>query len=1383
MRKLALVLFIVVTSSFAATSPKTGIPPELLPWIPWVLHGQEEKLCPTPYNQADQHQCHLPSRLDLKVFRDRGAFQQQWTLMTEGWVPLPGGESHWPLDVRVAGKPAVVIAKDGAPSLFLGVGSHSVTGAFQWTTLPDGIQVPPRSGLVSLSVDGRAIPFPNLDAAGKLWFQRQTEEAGAEGNHTEVKVSRLVIDEIPLQLQTRIELNVSGEARSLEIGPVLPDGFTPMSIEGELPSVLQPNGLLKTQIRPGRWIVTVTARHEGQVKELAPKSPQGGWPEEEIWAFEAKNHLRMVTTEGVPGIDPNQTTLPDAWKKFPAFLLTAKDTLKLVEKRRGDSDPAADQLTLNRTLWLDFAGKGFSVRDNISGTIKRAWRLEVTPPVDLTRVAVAGNNQLITRRTEKGPAGFEIREGSLNVTAEGRIEERSSFLPTTGWAQDFQSVSATLNLPPGWRAIAITGVDRSTGTWLSFWNLGYIFLAVLLTLAVGKLQGVRLGILTGLALALSFPEHGSPKLAWLFALIALVLYRLIPEGKLRKLVGSVQTVCFLCLIWIALGFLFQQVRQSLYPVLEKPHTMVAPSAYNQDVLERQQPVATRGHVKKMEIEEVQEELSDSAAEPPSEYDSEGGAGGYLGNIARQAAPAPKGKSWDNRTGNVFSLSNNKNLGQKIAQYDPNAIVQVGTGLPNWNWNSSYLSWFGPVSQSEKIGLFLVPPWANLLLSLLRCLGVAALVLLLLKEGWIVPKTLRRMPVDRMVGLLCLLAVGAALPARAADIPTNELLDRLRERVLEAPKCFPQCASLSRMAVEYAPGELTIRFEVSAAIATTIPLPGNARHWLGDSVSIDGKPAQGLSRDEAGQLWLYVPEGSHQVITRGPLPSRESVQLSLPMAAHNVTARGNGWTLEGLHKDGQSDSNLELRRVRTQKGTSGEAWEASNLPPFVLIERELGLGLSWTVRTRISRLTPTGSAVVLAVPVLAGESVTTPGVRVDKGRVLVNMDARTAEFIWDSVLEAKSPILLKPPMTASWTEVWRLDASPIWTVALEGIPVVFHHNDEGRKMPLWRPWPGEEVSIKVERPIAAGGQTLSIPSSQLSVSPGSRATDATLEFSLRSSRGGEHTITLPEGSELQSIEVAGKALPLRPEGNKLVIPVTPGQQAVKVAVRLKGGLKPLMHIPTFDLGQPSLNSTVAVSMPENRWIWMVGGGGAGAGPAVLIWGVILVIIALSILVTRLELTPLTAFQWTLLGVGLTQCAAWDQWLVVGTLLAFGWRRRAASSMGTAEFNLSQLFLVGLTVAASVSLMLVLNRGFFGAPEMHILGNDSYNRSLRWFSDRLSGPIHSPWVVSVPLTVYRLAMLAWALWLAASLLKWAKWGWQCFSESGFWRRKSKLSGTKA
>jgi hypothetical protein len=42
-----------------------------------------------------------------------------------------------------------------------------------------------------------------------------------------------------------------------------------------------------------------------------------------------------------------------------------------------------------------------------------------------------------------------------------------------------------------------------------------------------------------------------------------------------------------------------------------------------------------------------------------------------------------------------------------------------------------------------------------------------------------------------------------------------------------------------------------------------------------------------------------------------------------------------------------------------------------------------------------------------------------------------------------------------------------------------------------------------------------------------------------------------------------------------------------------------------------------------------------------------------------------------------------------------------------------------------------------------------------------------------VLSLPLWLYRVAMLLWALWLAASLVRGVGPGWRAFNEGGLWR----------
>jgi len=74
-------------------------------------------------------------------------------------------------------------------------------------------------------------------------------------------------------------------------------------------------------------------------------------------------------------------------------------------------------------------------------------------------------------------------------------------------------------------------------------------------------------------------------------------------------------------------------------------------------------------------------------------------------------------------------------------------------------------------------------------------------------------------------------------------------------------------------------------------------------------------------------------------------------------------------------------------------------------------------------------------------------------------------------------------------------------------------------------------------------------------------------------------------------------------------------------------------------------------------------------------------------------------------------------------------------------------------------------------------MQIQGNGSSSELLQWFDDRTAAIPEQPSVLSVPMLAYRGVMLAWALWLAVSLLGWLRWGWLSFSSGGFWKVRPK------
>jgi hypothetical protein len=206
---------------------------------------------------------------------------------------------------------------------------------------------------------------------------------------------------------------------------------------------------------------------------------------------------------------------------------------------------------------------------------------------------------------------------------------------------------------------------------------------------------------------------------------------------------------------------------------------------------------------------------------------------------------------------------------------------------------------------------------------------------------------------------------------------------------------------------------------------------------------------------------------------------------------------------------------------------------------------------------------------------------------------------------------------------------------------------------------------------------------------------------------------------------------------------------------------------------IDVGTPGVNGSIDVGLPEGRWLLFVGG--PRLGPAVLIWGIVIALALVAYGLARVPLTPLRTGQWFLLALGLTQAPLQLGVILAGWFFLSGLRKRfSADFVKSRLFHLGQVTLAVWTIAALVSVFIAVERGLLGQPDMQVTGNGSNNLLLRWYQDRTAAVLPTAWVISIPLLVYRLLMLAWALWLAFSLLTWLRWSWECFSEGGYWRK---------
>jgi len=431
-----------------------------------------------------------------------------------------------------------------------------------------------------------------------------------------------------------------------------------------------------------------------------------------------------------------------------------------------------------------------------------------------------------------------------------------------------------------------------------------------------------------------------------------------------------------------------------------------------------------------------------------------------------------------------------------------------------------------------------------------------------------------------------------------------------------------------------------------------------------------------------------------------------------------------------------------------------------------------MGLKWTVTTRVIRRSPDG-VIALDIPLLPGERVTTEALYIQNKHVRINMAADQNTFSYFSALAPVDNLLLTAPETKLWTEVWFLDVSPIWHLETKGLPEINQTNPAGKRFPEYHPYPGESLILLINRPKGVPGPTMTINRSKRIINPGLRSTETNLHFSLNASRGLQHSIILPAGIDLQKSLINGKEFPLQLDNNQLTIPIQPGKQDVQIGWRSKRGIETKLMTEPVDLGIDNVNTSIELKIPASRWILLTGG--PQIGPAVLFWGELLVILLFAILLGRIKLTPLSTLQWLLLSLGLSQIPAVLAAIVVAWLLCLGLRKQRGkeiSQIGT--FNVAQVLLVLLSLAALASLFFAIQQGLLGHPDMQIGGNGSGGHTLRWYQDRSDSLLPAAWVVTVPLLAYRISMLLWALWLAMALLRWLRWGWDCFSDGSIWKK---------
>lgn len=1342
------------------------IPDDLKPWTSWVLKGYEDRACPRPFNQDDQFLCDWPAELRLNVAQTQADFVQKGVLYQDGWIMLPGETQDWPSDVKLNNQSLPVIEMNGRPYAYLQKGNYQIEGKFNFNKAPERLAIPQSIALIHLSFNQSQTSTVDRDVTGYLWLKRAVIEKRTkeETDSLSIKVYRKLLDSIPQESLSLLRIKVTGKEREELIGPVISNQMLPININSSLPARLEENGQLRLQVRPGTWDIYINSRYLQQSNQFAYAASGQYWPAEEIWSFEPQPEFRQVEVKGAISIDPTQTDMPNEWRQYPSYLMKQDSTLELEEKQRGKVSERGENLQLMREIWLDFDGKGMTFRDQLNGVIEENWRLSLLPPLQLGRVTINNEDQLITTLADNQQPGVEIRNGYINLSATSRLASRTQQIPAIGWDRDVNQLNTILNLPPGWKLWNVMGVDKVNNAWLRNWNLLDLFLVLLIGLSVFKLLGLRWGLFALLTLILTYQEPAAPVYSWLAVLAGLGVLRVIPEGAAKPWVKAYTFFFLFILIIVAIPFVAMQLQTAVYPQLNPPDTWVQPQS------DRSKALAMEGM-------------------------ADGDMAGSVVSDAREIVTAPM-QAMKSTAENVLPKVRQETL--KV--YDPNAKIQTGPGIPNWAWQRIEMSWQGPVTGDQMIRLWIMPAWMVSIMKFIQVFLVLGLIVGLTRSVY---DRYRKDQQDTNHSNRSILGTSASsvllipivmfalsnLPMQGAfaDVPDPTTLEELRDYLLQPPKCMPNCADYQKAHISIQSGLLTVRLMIQTVEAVAVPLPHHEKGWALDTILMNGSAATALKKDEQGYVWVYLEKGTHEILMSGKVDSTSQFEIAFSLIPKTVMVeidKAEGWSLSGLTENRLTGQSLQFNRttiVSEASTDNKQSLSPREMPVFVSLTKTLRLGLDWEVMNEVNRISPQSGAIHVSIPLLKGEKVLSSNVKVIDNNAQIQLSEGQARTVWYTKLPITPSLQLLANDSANIKEIWQLQASPMWHLQFKGIPLIHQQSNVGQWLPVWHPWPKEQLDIEIFKPEALPGNTLTIDNSRYLMMPGKRKSEYELEVMLRSSQGGQHSFELPEGISIQDVLIDNLSQPINLEKNKLNFPIHPGAQNIKIKWQSADALKFHVVSPPLNFNSQSSNHVTQVDITKDRWILFLGG--PEIGPVVRYWAVLFLTVIIAVALGRSGLTPLATWQWLLLGLGVTLSTPLSALAVIAWFIALQLRSKYSDRMGTVVFQMSQIAIVMLTGIFVVSLLICITAGLLGNPQMQLSAPQTglvYSNfimdakyQLQWYQDQIHNNVPNVWILSIPLFVYRLLMLVWALWLAFSLLKWFQWAWMCFSKDGYWK----------
>jgi len=1315
-------------------------------------------------------------------------FSQEFTIFKDTlWVSLPGGV-YWPSNIECStDNNPVIVNRNGTPSLLLPPGNHRVSGKIIWETQPDQLTIHKTNSIVNLILNESKIHNPQI-INGKLTLKQENPlQVLHQADLVTIKLFRQLNDNIPQTIISRLELSITGSKREIDLGTLLPPNSEIVSLSSTIPALIDNEGKLKVQVTPGSSVITLVSRTKSIQNEFVTTDGNEDWPVQEVWSIQQNPTQRTFTVSGAPLVDPTQVQIPQQWRSLPAYILKSGDTLSLTETSRGNSNPLPNQLSLNRKLILDFDGNGFTVQDQINGTVYEATQLSLSSPYELGKATLNNEAQLVIH-TDSG-IGIGIKKGNITLNGVGRIESSISKIPTIGWDSPMERFTGTLLLPPGWDIFHIMGTDSVSHSKIDQWDLWDIFLVLLIIVLAFKFLGLKWSIPVSAMLLLLYHTAGAPQLSWLNIFIAGAILIKLPEHRGRNILRAYYVLSLILITISILPLTVSTVREILYPNISQSEYLNVNNFMNT----QQYDVDFKTASYEQEVSNEEAYFTGGGGEP-QDYDQQ--LGGYASGIdaVLQANDVNysirEGSGFGANSGGVDDLLNSlKSVSNSPREYYQQQAIQqeklktmatddnlqTGPGVPTWGWNSCRFSIEGKVDTDHELKLYLITPTVNRILKLISITLLIAIIIRLFKVVKDTPMVVKKSNPKPVATTLLFLLSAILLPQQllADEYPPQYLFNRVEQEVTtelnKTPLWFSQSAEMRDGKLELTDSSLMLTMNIpSRNELVAFPVLQGVSGWIPDEIRVGERSQDTQYSYLHNNFTVNLSKGSNRVTLSGDIQGNGTA-LTFPSTIHNLEVVALGWSVEGIEKGTVPGRTIRLTRTVVQETKEGEFGTQPPAPLFCRVDRSLYFGYEQTAQTTITRIAPFNSPVTLKIPLLPNEAVITPDMKIDSQFVTVTLPANSNFATYESRFPMNTTLALIAPNSNEYSETWNIESDSRFRITTSGLTPIVSRG----QVQSWLPRSGDTLTVSIIKPDAVIGNTTTIESANLAISGNKTSTKSTLTLSVNSSRGEPMWAILPDNAEVEELHINGQQA-LNYREDTLTIPLTPGVQNISLKWSSKQGITSVTKTDLIELSEPGVNCTITYSIPpESRWLLALSG--PIMGPSVIVWSIIIVLLIIAILLPKFAETALNTPEWLLLFVGVASVNYIGILPILFWMILFSYRLNAKKDdlIGW-KFNLMQIILVGITVIAMLTLVSMIPVGLLSSPAMIVKGNGSSSYFYQWYQDRTGTTLPQGTIYSLPFWAYRTVRLLWSVWIAVQIPKWLKWVWKSFSSVRIWSK---------